>query len=101
MILARSALAALEVVLEVRVPGTDLDDAREGGVRERRAPEVGMDEDSRRIQHASERVSPHPCELLEYRIDEGSGITARLDLLTRSLQRVSCRRQRELARLGG
>ncbi len=54
MILTRSALASLEVVLEVRVAAADLDDPRERGGRERRATEIRVDENAGRIQHALE-----------------------------------------------
>ena len=58
VILARAALAALEVVLEVRVAGADLHDAGERGLGERRATEVRVDEDAGRIQHAPQRRLP-------------------------------------------
>ena len=65
VILARAALAALEVVLEVRVARADLDDARERGVRERRAPEIRVHENAGRVEHAAQRGPARAGELRE------------------------------------
>ena len=55
VIVARAARAALEVVLEVRVPARDLVDRGARGGRERRAPEVGVQHDAGRVDHAAQR----------------------------------------------
>ena len=78
VILARPPLAALEVVLEVRVPGADLRHARERGLGERRAPEVRVDEDAGRVQHAPQRRLTRAAELREDRVDDRARIRARL-----------------------
>ncbi len=64
MQIAAAARAAVEVVLERRVAARDCDDAIDRGGRERRAPEVGVDDDAGRVDHALQRgaeraVEPH------------------------------------------
>ena len=70
VILARPALASLEVVLEVRVAGADLRHARERSLGERRATEVRVDEDAGRVQHAPKRRLPRAAELGEDGVDD-------------------------------
>ena len=53
VILARAALAAREVVLEVRVAARRLGHARERRLGERRAAEVRVDDHAGRVQHAA------------------------------------------------
>ena len=101
MILARPALASLEVVLEVRVAGADLRHAGERSLGERCATEVRVDEDAGRIQHAPKRRLTRAAELGENRVDDRSRIRTGLDLLPRPLERRPRGRQHELARLGG
>ena len=63
VILARPARPAREVVLEVGV-AADLGDPVEGGRRQRRAPEVRVDQDPGGVEHAAERRPPCRGELL-------------------------------------
>ncbi len=53
VVLPRAARAGVEVVLEVRVAAAGLDDARERLLRERRAPEIRVDDDARRVEDAA------------------------------------------------
>ena len=52
---AAAARAGLEVVFEVRVPGGDVRDACGGRRGERRASEIRVHDDARRVDHADER----------------------------------------------
>ena len=100
MILARAALAPLDVVLEVGVAGADLGDPRERRVRERRAAEVRVDEDSGRVQDPAQRRPPRGGELLQDRLDERPGLASGPEVLARALEHGPSRRERELVRLG-
>ena len=86
VILARSPLAAREVVLEVGVATADLGHPRERGLRERRSTEVRMDEHARRVQHATQRRRTRAAELLENHVHERLGIVPGGDLLARPCQ---------------
>ena len=99
MILPRAALSALDVVLEVRVAGADLRDARERGLRERRAAEVRVHEHAGRVQDAAERRPPRAGELLEHRVLERPRLAARPDLRPRALEH-GARGRRTRARAG-
>ena len=70
MILARAPLSALEVVLEVRVAGADLDDARERRLAERRPAEVRVHDHAGRVEHATERRRTQARQLGGGSIDE-------------------------------
>ena len=65
MILARTARALVEVVLEIRVAAAHLDNASQRGGRERRATEIGMDQDAGRIENAPERRPRRGCDFGE------------------------------------
>ena len=86
MILSRSSGALLEVVLEVRVAASHLDDARERGLRERRPTEVRVDEHAGRVEDAPERRSCRRRDLLQRQPDRVTGIAAGADLFAGSLE---------------
>ena len=97
MILARAPRARLEVVLEVRVAAADLDDAVERRRRERRAAEIGVDQDAGGVEHAPQRRRVGRRELRERRLDEIARIAPRADLLARALERGPGRRRARAA----
>ena len=99
MVLARASSACFEVVLEVRVAGPDLDDALERARRQRGAAEIGVHQHAGRVQDTAEARSSHPAELLEHRVDERAGLTARTELVSRARQDVTSSRDGELVRL--
>jgi hypothetical protein len=63
MVLARAARTRVEVVLQVRVPATDLAHPVEGVLGERRAPEIGVHDDSGAVDDAAKPGSEKPVEL--------------------------------------
>ena len=101
VILPRSAFPPLEVVLEIRVPGTDLRDARERSVRERSAAEVRVHDDAGRIEDAPQHRLAIPLEPRERRLHEVARIATCSDLLAGLLQRRTGRGDGRRMRLTG
>ena len=101
MILARAALAPLEVVLEVRVTRADLCHTGERGIGERCAAEIRVHEHTGRVEHASERGTARAVELAEDAVDDRAWIRALLDLVARAPEDRPRGGEHELARLAG
>ena len=99
MVLARSAGAALEVVLEIRVAGADLRDPRAGGSGERRTSEVRMDEHAGGVQHSAKAGTPPLLELAEHGIDERPRRPTLLQLRARTIEDDAGRDDRLVVRL--
>ncbi len=98
VILSRAARARIEVELEIRVRGADLGDTLERHRRERRAPEVGMDDHAGRVQHATQPGRREPGELGAGRLGDVAGLLARLDRCACLVERTARSRGRERAR---
>jgi hypothetical protein len=96
--LARPARARLEVELEVRVGAADLLDARQCRLRERRAPEVRVDDHAGGVQHALQRGCFEPLELCPRERSDVTGVAARADRPAGVLERRP--RGRECERAG-
>ena len=84
MVLTRSARPVAERVLEVRVAARDLLHARERLLGERRAAEVRVYDDARRVQHPPEPRRARGDELLAQPRLEIAGIRSRTYLFTRA-----------------
>ena len=95
MILPRPALARGEVVLEVRVATARLDDPRERLLRQRRAAEIRVDDDARRVENATQPRLPRISQLVPQPRREVTRIRPRPDLLPRPLDHRACRVHRE------
>ena len=81
MVLSRAALPLAEVVLEVRVAPSGLDDAFECGRGERRPPEVRVHDDAGGVQDAPQPWRPQHGELGVDPSAQVAGIDADPDLL--------------------
>ncbi len=77
MILARAARAGLEVVLEIGVAAADLRHASERGVRQRRAAEIRVHEDSGRVQDTPEGRPASALQLVHDSVGRGPAAHAR------------------------
>ncbi len=95
MILPGAARARGEVVLEVRVTAADLAHALERSLRERRAPEIRMDDDARRVQGPAQASRSSRTKLLANALDEISGLRAGLNLPARARENGPCGVDRE------
>ena len=100
VVLARASRALGEVVLEVRVAARDLGDALERLLGERRAAEVRVDDDARRVEHAPQpwprghRPTPRAAAPRDRPDPPG------LDLLARPVDdRAGCVHRERVARL--
>ena len=80
MNLARTALPAFEVVLEVRVAAPHLDHSRHRRVCERSPAQVRVHEDAGRVEHAAQRRPPRSCELLEHEVRNRAGVRSCCDV---------------------
>ncbi|CAN5627756.1 hypothetical protein BH20ACT14_BH20ACT14_09330 [soil metagenome] len=101
MILAGAALPALEVVLEVRVPGSHLRDARQSGVRERCSPEVRVHQHAGRVQDTAQRGPAPARKLLQDGIDERARLPTDADLLASALEHRAGSAEDQVVRLVG
>jgi hypothetical protein len=84
MVLARPSAALGEVVLEVRVAGCDLAYPLERRRRERRSPEIRVDDHSGRIDRPSQSRSADVCQLQLDPPYEIARLGARLYFFTRA-----------------
>jgi hypothetical protein len=96
VVLPRAARSFSEVVLEVRVAASDLADALEGRLRERRTAEVRVHDHARRVERAAEAWSARVFELGTQARGEVTGFRAGADLLPRPFEHpargVDCER---------
>ena len=101
MVLARSALPAFEVVLEVRVAGPHFHHPCESGFGQGRTPEIGVHEHAGRVQHTPQRRPACAGKLAQHRIDERAGLSSGPDLDSRALQDRAGDVEKEAVRLAG
>jgi hypothetical protein len=82
VILTRASAAGGDVVLQVRVAASDLLDTVQSGIRQRRSPEIGVDDDAGGVQRPPEARRPRTADLVPNPTHQVARVEACADLLS-------------------
>ena len=101
VVVARPPFAGLKVVLEVGVAGGDLVHAPQRSRCERRPPEVRVEHDPGRVQHAPQRGGRLRTGDRKGALGEVTRVVPGHDLLARARECLACRADRRAVRQRG